>query len=115
MVDLPSCKHFEGSYYWGLAMAEKEVDLTSVGMEARVENFDFLEKVVAVEGMAMIVVDFDLEVVELAGFEKMEDIDRIEQISHKDFACFASMIEKDFEVGTKVVAKDSNLVGVENS
>ena len=45
----------------------------------------------------------------------MEDIDRIEQISHKDFACFASMLEKHFEVEAKVVAKDSNLVGVENS
>ena len=115
MVDLPSCKHFEGSYYWGLAMAEKEVDLTSVGMEARVENLDSVEKVVVVVEMAMIVVDFDLEVVELVGFEKMEDIDKIEQISHKDFAYLVPMIEKDFEVGTKVVAKDSNLVGVENS
>ena len=96
-------------------MAEKEVDLTSVGMEARVENFDSVEKVVVVVEMAMIVVDFDLEVVELVGFEKMGDIDKIEQISHKDFAYLVPMIEKDFEVGTKVVAKDSNLVGVENS
>ena len=96
-------------------MAEREVDLTSAGIEVIVENFDFVEEVVVVEGMAMIVVDLDLEVVELVGSEKMEDIDRIEQISHKDFACFASMIEKDFEVEAKVVAKDSNLVGVENS
>ena len=95
-------------------MAEKEVDLTFVGMEARVENLGSIEKVVVVE-MAMIVVDFDLEVVGLVGFEKMEDIDKIEQISHKDFAYLVPMIEKDFEVGTKVVAKDSNLVGVENS
>ena len=93
-------------------MAEKEVDLTFVG--ARVENLDSVERVV-VDEMAMIVVGFDLEVVELVGFEKMEDIDRIEKISHKDFAYLVSMIEKDFEVGTKVVAKDSNLVGVENS
>ena len=95
-------------------MAEKEVDLTFVGMEARVENLDSVEKVVVVE-MAMIVVGFDLEVVELVGFEKMEDIDKIEQISHKDFAYIVLMIEMDFEVGTKVVAKDSNLVGVESS
>ena len=114
MVDLPTCKHFEDFYYWGLAMAEKEVDLTSVGMEARVENLDSVEKVVVVE-MAMIVVGFDLEVVELVSFEKMEDIDKIGQISHKDFAYLVPMIEKDFEVGTKVVAKDSNLVEVENS
>ena len=96
-------------------MAGKVVDLSSVGMEARVENLDFVEKVVVVVEMAMIVVDFDLEVVELVGFEKMEDIGKIEQISHKDFAYLVPMIEKDFEVGTKVVAKDSNLVGVESS
>ena len=96
-------------------MAGKEVDLSSVGMEARVENLDSVEKVVVVVEMAMIVVDFDLEVVELVGFEKMVDIDKIEQISHKDFACLVPIIEKDFEVGTKVVAKDSNLVGVESS
>ena len=95
-------------------MADKEVDLTFVGMEARVENLDSVEKVVVVE-MAMIVVDFDLEVVELFYFEKMEDIGKIEQISHKDFAYLVPMIEKDFDFGTKVVAKDSNLVGVENS
>ena len=97
-------------------MAGKVVDFSSVGMEERVENLDFVEKiVVVVVEMAMKVVDFDLEVVELVDFEKMEDIDKIEKISHKDFAYLEPMIETDFEVGTKVVAKDSNLVGVENS
>ena len=112
MVDLPSYKHFEDSYYLDWVMAEREVDLTSAG---RVENFDFVEVVVVVEGMAMIAVDFDLEIGELADSERMEDIDRIGQISHKDFACFATMLEKHFEVEAKVVAKDSNLVGIENS
>ena len=112
MVDLPSCKHFEGSYYLDWVMAEREVDLTSAG---RVENFDFVEEVVVVEGMAMIVVDLDLEVGELADSERMEDIDRIGQISHRDFACFATMLGKHFVVEAKVVAKDSNLVGIENS
>ncbi len=91
-------------------MAEREVDLTSAG---RVENFDFVEEVVV--GMVMTVVDLDLEVGELADSERMEDIDRIGQISHKDFACFATMFEKYFDFEAKVVAKDSNLVGVENS
>ena len=77
-------------------------------MEARVENFDFVEKVVVVE-MAMKVVDF------IVDFEKMEDIDKIEQISHKDFAYLVPMIDMDFEVGTKVVAKNSNLAGVGSS
>ena len=112
MVDLPSYKHFEDSYYLDWVMAEREVDLTSAG---RVENFDFVEEVVVVEDMAMIAVDFDLEIGELADSERMEDIDRIGQISHKDFACFATMLEKHFEVEAKVVAKDSNLVGIENS
>ena len=94
-------------------MAEKEFDLTFV--EARVDNLNSVERVVVVVEMAMIVVDFDLEIVEFVDFEKMEDIGRIEQISHKDFSFLASMLEKHFEVGTKVVAKDSNLVEVENS
>jgi len=83
------------------------VDLPFVGMEARVQNLDFVEKVVVVE-MAM-------KVVELVDFGKMENIDKIEQISHKDFAYLVPMIDMDFEVGTKVVAKNSNLVGVESS
>jgi mannose/fructose/N-acetylgalactosamine-specific phosphotransferase system component IIB len=112
MVDLPSYKHFEDSYYLDWVMAEREVDLTSAG---RVENFDFVEEVVVVVDMAMITVDFDLEIGELADSERMEDIDRIGQISHKDFACFATMLEKHFEFEAKVVAKDSNLVGIENS
>ena len=45
----------------------------------------------------------------------MEDIDKIEQISHKYFAYLVPMIEMDFVVGTKVIAKDSNLVGIESS
>ena len=94
-------------------MAEKGVDLTFV--EARVENLNFVERIVVVVEMEMIIVDFDLEVVGLADFEKMEDIGRIEKISHKDFAYLVPMIEMDFEVGTKVVAKDSNLVGVKSS
>ena len=65
--------------------------------------------------MAMIVVGFDLEVVEPVDFEKMEDIDKIEQISHKDFASLVPMADMNFDVGAKVVAKDSNLVGFEDS
>ena len=88
-------------------MAGLVVDLSFVEMEARVEDLDFVEKVVVV-GMAMKVVGF-------VDFEKMEDIDKIEQISHKDFAFLVPMIDMDFEVGSKVVAKSSNLVGIESS
>ena len=74
--------------------------------------------------MAMKVVGFDLEVVDfVAGFmgedspDKMEDIDNIEKISHKDFVPLVPMIEidTDFEVEDKVVAKNSNFVEDENS
>ena len=94
-------------------MVEKEVDLTFV--EARVENLNYVERIVVVVEIAMIIVDFDLEIVELADFEKMEDIDKIEKISHKDFVYLVPMTDMDFEIGAKVVAKDSNLAGVENS
>jgi len=104
-------------------MAGKEVDLTSIGMEARVENLDSIEKVVVVVEMAMIIVDFDseivklvdLEIVKLVDLEKMEDIDKIEKIFHKDFAYLVPMFEKDFEIETKIVGKDSNLVRFETS
>ena len=95
-------------------MAGLVVDLSFVVMEARVENLDFVEKVVIV-GMAMKVVGFDLELADFVDLEKMEDIDKIEQISHKDFASLVPMIGMDFEIRAKVVAKNSNLVGVENS
>jgi len=90
-----------------LARAGLVVDLSFVEMEARVENLDFVEKVVVAE-MVMKVVDF-------VDFEKMEDIDKIEQISHKDFASLVPMIGMDFEIGAKVVANNSNLVGAESS
>ena len=99
------------------------VDLAFVEMGSRVEDFDFVEEVVVVE-MTMKVVGFGLEVVDfVVGFveedspNKMEDIDNIEQISHKDFVSLMPMIEidTDFEVEAKVVAKNSNLVRAKNS
>jgi len=95
-------------------MAGLVVDLSFVEMEARVENLDFVEKVVVAE-MVMKVVGFDLEFVDFVDFGKIEDIDKIEQISHKDFASLVPMIGMDFEIRAKVVAKNSNLVGAENS
>ena len=54
------------------------VDLSFVEMEARVEDLDFVEKVVVV-GMATKVVGFDFEVVDFVDFEKMEDIGSVEK------------------------------------
>ena len=90
------------------------VDLSFVEKEARVGNLDFFEKVVVVE-MVMKLVGFDLEFVDFVDFGKMEDIEQIEQISHKDFAYYVLMIDMVFEIGAKVVAKNSNLVGAKSS
>jgi len=95
-------------------MAGKEVDSISVGMEARVVSLDSVEMVV-VEGMVMITVDFGLEVVKLVDLERMGDIGKIERIFHKDFAFLEPMLEKDSEIGAKIVAKDSSLAGFESS
>ena len=95
------------------------VDLASVEMEARVEDFDFVEEVVVVE-MVMKVVGFDLEALDfVVGFvgedspDRMEDIDNIEQISHNDFVPLVPMVEidTDFEVEGKVATTNSSLVG----
>ena len=83
-------------------------------MEARVENLEFVEKVVVAE-MVMKVVGFDLEFVDFVDFEKMKDIEKIEKISHKDFASLMPMIGMEFGIGAKVVAKNSNLMGAESS
>ena len=83
-------------------MVEKEVDLIFV--EERVENLNFVERIVVVVEMAMIIVDFDLEL-GLADFEKMEDIGKIEQISHKGSAYLASMLEKHCRVSHKITGE----------
>lgn len=101
------------------------VDLDFIETEVRVEDFDFVEEVVVVE-MVMKDEGFDLEVVVVAfavGFvgedssDKMEDIDNIEQISHKDFVPLVPMIDidTDFEVEAKVFANNPNFVGPEDS
>jgi len=100
------------------------VDLAFVEIELRVEEFDLVVEVVV--EMAMKGEGFDLEVMIVdfvVGFlredssDKMEDIDNIEQISHKDFVPLVPMVEIDtnFEIEAKVAAKNSNLVGAENS
>ena len=63
--------------------------------------------VIVVEGMVMITTDF--------GLERMRDIGRIERIFHRDFSSLEPMLENNSEIGTKAVAKDSNLAGFENS
>ena len=125
MVVLLPCKHSEVFCSWDLVMVGLVVDLACVEIEAGVEDFDFVEEVAVVEmemkgegfDLEVVVVDFVVGFVGEDSFDKMEDIDNIEQISHKDFVPLVPMIEidTDFEVEAKVVAKNSNLMRAENS
>jgi len=100
------------------------VDLAFVEMEVRVEDFDFVEEM-AMKGegsdLEVVVVDFVVDFVGEDNSDNMEDIDNIEHISHKYFVPLVPMVEIDidFEVEAKdiakVIAKNSNLVGAENS
>ena len=45
--------------------------------------------------------------------DKMMDIDSTESIFHRDFVLLVPKFVIDFEIGAKVVAKNSNLVGVD--
>ena len=100
------------------------VDLVLVEMEVGVYDFEFVVEVVvemAMKGegfdLEVVVYDFAVDFVGEGSSDKMEDIDNIEQISHKDFVPVVPMVEIDtnFEVEAKVAAKNSNLVGVENT
>jgi len=56
-----------------------------------------------------------VECVEEDYSDMMEDIDNIEKISHKDFVLLMPKVEIEIEVEAKVAAKNSNLVGVEDT
>lgn len=122
IVCLLPCKHSEGFYCWGLVMVGQVADLVSSEMASRVEDFDCVVGVVV--EMAMKVEGSDFEVVAanfVADFvgkdnsDRMEDIDNIEKISHKDFVPLVPTVEIEVEVEAKVAAKNSSLVGVEDT
>ena len=127
IVVLPPCKYSEDFYCWVLVMVGKVVDLVSIEMVVRVEDFGFevevasfvVEMVVKVEGsdFEVVAVDFVVESVGEDNSDRMGDIDNIEQISHNDFVPLVPMveIETEIEVEAKVAAKDSSLVGAENT
>ena len=45
--------------------------------------------------------------------DKKVDIDNTGRTFHKDFVLLVPKVEIDFEIGAKVAAKNSNLVGVD--
>ena len=120
IVVLLPCKHSEGFYYWGLEMVGQVADLVFFEMEVGVEDFDFVVEI-AMKGegfdLEVVVVDVVADFVGEDSCDKMENIDNIEQISHKDFVPIVPMVEIDteFEVEAKVAAKNSSLVGAENT
>ena len=108
IVVLIPCKHSEGFYYWGLAMVRQVTDLVFVEMEARVEDFDFVVEVVVemamkIEGsdFEVVVADFIVNYVGENNFDRMEDIDNIEKISHKDFVLLVPKVEIEIKVEAK--------------
>ena len=123
IVFLIPCRNSEGFYCWGLVMVGQVADLVSVEMVVRVEDFGFevevvgfvVEMVVKVEGsdFEVVAADFVLEFAGADNSDMMEDIDNIEKIFHKDFVFLEPKVE--VEVEAKVVAKNSNLVGAEDT
>ena len=120
IVDLLSCMYSEGSYYWGLVWAELEIDWIFEGMVMEVVDFDVVGSDDVVEDFVENVVeDFEESFVE--GFEdknvdmvdRMVDTDNMESIFHRDLVLLVPKLEIDFEIGAKVAAKNSNLVGVD--
>ena len=98
-------------------------------MVVRVEDFGFEVEVAGfvvefVVGMVLKVEDSDFEVLsadcvlEFVGEDNsdmMEDIDNIEKIFHKDFVFLEPKVEIEIEIEAKVAAKNSNLVGAEDT
>ena len=73
----------------------------------------------------VVVIDFVLECVGEDNSDMVEDIDNIEKISHKDFVLLVPIVEIEIEVEAKfeiaievedkIAAKNSNLVGAEDT
>ena len=100
-VGLLSCMCSADFYCWGLVWVAQAIDFLSEEMVMEVVDFD----VVHFE-------DFVENSVE-EGNVDMVDIDSTESIFHRDFVLLVPKFEIDFEIGAKVAAQNSNLVGVD--
>ena len=112
IVVLLSCMYSEGSYYWGLVWAELEIDWIFEGMVMEVVDFDVVGSDDVVEDFVEnFVEDFEENFVE--DFEDknvdMVDTDNMESIFHRDLVILVPKLEIDFEIGAKVVAKNSKV------
>ena len=104
-IGLLSCMCSEDFYCWGLVWVGQVTDLLYEEMVMEVVNFDVVDFEDSVE-------DFVENSVE-EGNVDMVDIDSTESIFHRDFVLLVPKFEIDFEIGAKVAAKNSNLVGVD--
>ena len=108
-VGLLSCMCSEDFYCWGLVWVGQVTDFLSKEMVMEVVNFDVVDFEDSVEGF---VEDF-FEEGNVDMVDRMVDIDSTESIFHRDFVLLVPKFEIDFEIGAKVSAKNSNLVGVD--
>ena len=101
IVFLLSYRYSEDFYCWGLVMVRQVDDFVFVEMVVRVLDLCFGSKVV----------DFVEEFAGEDNLDTMEDIDSTEKIFHMDSAYLEPKIEIEIEIGAKVAAENSNLVG----
>ena len=90
---------------WGLVWVGQETDLFSEEMVMEVVDFDVVDFEDFVENF---VEEGNVDIV-----DRMVDIGNTESIFHRDFVLLAPKFVNYFEIGAKVAAKKSNLVGVD--
>ena len=108
-VGLLSCMCSEDFYCWGVVWVEQDIDLIFEEMVMKVIDFD-------VAGSDDVVENFVENFVEEGNMDmvdRMVDIGNNESIFHRDFVSLVPKLEIDFEIGAKVAAKNSSLVGVD--
>ena len=109
IVVLLSYIYSKDFYCWGLLLAGQVTSLIFEEMAMEVEDFGSDFEVV--DSAEDFVEEENLDMMD--NMDKMVDIDNTERTYHKDFVLLEPNIEIDFEIGAKVVAKNSNLVGVD--
>ena len=108
-VGLISCMYSEDFYCWGLVWVEQATDLIYEEMVMEVVDFDVVDFEDSVEDF----VENFVEEGNVDMVDRMVDTDSTESIFHRDFVNLVPKLEIDFEIGAKVAAKNSNLVGVD--
>ena len=113
IVDLLSYMYSEGFYFWGLVLAGQATDFLFEEMVMEVMDFDFDFDVGfdVLDSAEDFVEEESLNMLDMR--DKRVDINNIGRTFHMDFVLLVPKVEIDFEIGSKVVAKSSNLVGVD--